>query len=248
MSKLRRAVILAAGRGTRMGEMTAEIPKPMLLVRGRPMLEHVLDNLAAAGLQEFLIVTGYYREKIEQHFRNWRMPLRFQVQEVVNGTGSAALLARDFAGDEPCLVTFGDILCEPAAYTHAAGVLEGHPATQSVLGVKYVADPWQGAAVYADDGGRVTRVVEKPRPGTSTTHWNSAGLFLLAPVAFDYLSRLELSPRGEYELTAIFDKMLHDDLELRISPIEGTWRDVGRPEDLTALNSTPQPPDHPDQH
>jgi NDP-sugar pyrophosphorylase family protein len=245
MSRPRRAVILAAGRGTRMGEMTSDTPKPMLSLRGRPMLEHVLDNLEAAGFNEFLIVTGYHREKIERHFENWRLPIQFRLQEVPNGTGAAARLARPFAGDEPFLLTFGDIICEPAAYLRSMDVIDEHPATRAVLGVKYVDDPWQGAAVYADTEGRITKVVEKPPRGTSSTCWNSAGLFALAPVAFDYLERLELSPRGEYELTGIFDPMLDDGLELRISPIEGAWRDVGRPEDLSALDSFPEPPDHP---
>jgi NDP-sugar pyrophosphorylase family protein len=65
---IERAVVLAAGRGTRMGEITARIPKPMLPVGGRPMLEHVLERLAAAGAREFLLVVGYRREIVERHF------------------------------------------------------------------------------------------------------------------------------------------------------------------------------------
>ncbi|MGD0000426.1 MAG: nucleotidyltransferase family protein [Bryobacteraceae bacterium] len=233
---IRRAVVLAAGRGTRMGEITADLPKAMLNVRGRPMLEHVLDGLATAGIAEFFVVVGYRREMVEAHFRNWRRPIQFQVQEVLNGTGGAARLARDFAGSEPFLLTFGDILCEPPAYEHCARVLEEHPQTVSVLGVRDVDDPWQGAAVYEDDG-TVTRVVEKPPRGTSTTRWNSAGLYAMRPAVFPYLDRLVPSPRNEYELTSIFEMMLQERVELRISAIEGRWRDVGRPEDLEAVNS-----------
>lgn len=68
-SAVRRAVVLAAGRGTRMGEATAELPKPMLAVHGRPMLEHVLENLAGAGVERFVLVVGYRREAILEHFR-----------------------------------------------------------------------------------------------------------------------------------------------------------------------------------
>ena len=118
---IRRAVVLAAGRGTRMGEMTTSVPKPMLPVQGRPMLELVLDRLAEAGVERFLLVVGYQRESIESHFRSWRLPVEFRVQKPVDGTGSAARLAREFAGQEPFLLTFGDILCEPAAYVACAG-------------------------------------------------------------------------------------------------------------------------------
>ena len=113
--------------------------------------------------------------------------------------------------------------------------MEEHPTAGAVLGVRDVDDPWQGAAVY-ETGGRVTRVIEKPPKGTSTTRWNSAGLDGLRPVAFSYLDKLRPSKRGEYEITDIFTMMLNENVEVRISPMEGLWRDVGRPEDLAALN------------
>lgn len=235
---IQRAVVLAAGRGTRMGEITAELPKAMLPVRERPLLEHVLERLAAAGVERFLVVAGYRRELIEAHFRNWRLPIEFRLQDPVDGTGSAALLARDFAAGAPFLLTFGDILCDPPAYVRCARVIERHPATAAVLGVREVDDPWRGAAVYVE-AGKVSKVIEKPPRGTSTTCWNSAGLFALRPLAFEYLARLQPSVRNEYELTAIFDPMLRDNLELRISPIEGNWRDVGYPDDLEAVNANP---------
>ena len=231
-----RAVVLAAGRGTRMGEITADVPKPMLRVHGRPLLEHVLDRLAEAGVREILIVVGYRRELIEQYFRHWRLPVSFREQEVVNGTASAALLARDFIAQAPFLLTFGDILCEPDAYIKCGRVLDKYPGTVAVLGVKSVDDPWRGAAVYVEND-RITKVIEKPPRGTSTTRWNSAGLFGLRPAVFQYLDRVTPSARGEYELTSAFELMLADGRELRISEMQGDWRDVGTPEDLNAANS-----------
>lgn len=228
-------MVLAAGRGTRMGQITQEIPKTMLSVRGRPLLEHVLDNLAAAGAERFLLVVGYRRELIEEYFRNWRLPVEFRVQDPIDGTGSAARLGREFAGREPFLLTFGDILCDPRAYTRCAGVLLANPMTGAVLGVKETDDPWRAAAVYAENE-VVSRVIEKPPPGESTTRWTSAGVYAMRPVVFDYLQQLELSPRGEYELTSIFDAMLRDGVEVRMAAMEGAWRDVGRPEDLEAVN------------
>lgn len=232
---MKKAVILAAGRGTRMGDMTSEIPKPMLLVHGRPILEHVLEGLSSAGVERFLVVVGYRREAIEEHFRRRCFDIQFRVQARVDGTGSAARLARDFAGSDPFFLTFGDILCTPPDYVRCERTLFDHAATRAVLGVKDVEDPWRGAAVYVDEG-VVRKIIEKPPPGTSTTRWNSAGLYAMQPVVFPYLERLEPSARGEYELTSIFDMMLADGLELRISPIEGEWRDIGYPDDLRAVN------------
>ena len=206
----------------------------MLPIGDRPMLEHILERLQDAGIRRFLIVVGYQREDIENHFQDSSFDIEFCVQERVNGTGSAALLARNFVSDNPFLLTFGDILCSPAEYIRAMEALTD--TAGGVLAVKAVDDPWQGAAVYADQG-RITRIIEKPPKGTSTTPWNSAGFYCFRPIVFQYLESLKPSVRNEYELTSAIDQMLADGLEIRISPVAGEWRDVGRPEDLEAVNS-----------
>jgi UDP-N-acetylglucosamine diphosphorylase / glucose-1-phosphate thymidylyltransferase / UDP-N-acetylgalactosamine diphosphorylase / glucosamine-1-phosphate N-acetyltransferase / galactosamine-1-phosphate N-acetyltransferase len=226
------AVLLAAGKGSRMQHLTEDLPKPMLPVAGKPMLEHILDRMRAAGFERFLIVIGYRGEIIKDHFRNYPASINYLRQDPVDGTATAALLAREFAGDGDFLLSFGDILTESSVYAGLRDLLAAHPATQGVLAVKQVEDPWMGAAVY-ETGGVISRVVEKPPRGSSSTSWNSAGLYCFrAPLVFSYLNRVERSERGEFELTAAFDLMLADGLELRTYPILEPWRDVGRPDDL----------------
>jgi NDP-sugar pyrophosphorylase family protein len=221
-----------------MGKMTQEMPKPMLPIQGRPMLEVILERLASSGISRFLIVIGYCGETIQRHFEKTN-PKGSQVdfiwQNPVDGTGSGALLARDFVSQNPFLLTYGDILCESSEYSRASCILLRDPAIVSAVAVKAVDDPWQGAAVYEEQG-RITRIIEKPPKGTSTTKWNNAGLYAFRQPVFGYLERLQPSVRGEYELTSALDTMLADGLDLRISPIEGSWRDIGRPEDLRAIN------------
>ncbi len=219
-----------------MGSFTEQIPKPMLPIQGKPMLEHILQRLSTAGVSEFFIVVGYQHEQIESHFRQYSSPIKFQVQDPVDGTGSAARLARAFTGDDPFLLTYGDILCDSAEYTRCETILQQQPGTSAVLAVKDVDDPWQGAAVY-EVGGRISKIVEKPPQGTSLTRWNSAGFYLFQPVLYNYLDRIQPTARNEYELTSAIELMLGDRLELRISPLQGDWRDVGRPEDLAAVNA-----------
>jgi NDP-sugar pyrophosphorylase family protein len=226
---------LAAGRGTRMGDLTADLPKPMLIAGGRPILERLLDRLVEAGYSEALIVTGYRGELIEDYFRNYRLPLRFVRQPVLNGTATAALLAREFVGEDDFLLTFGDILADAPVYREILDHLRKEPAAEAVLGVKEVDDPYQGAAVYVDPEGRVTRIVEKPPRGASTTHWNSAGIYAFRPSIFEPLQRAPKSARGEYELTSGVSQLIESGKLLRLFPILGQWRDIGRPEDLEAV-------------
>ncbi len=231
--RLNKAVILAAGRGTRMGSLTEDIPKPMLPLRGKPILEHQIERLEAVGIEQVLLITGYKAEFVEGHFN--RQPpasatVVYRRQATPNGTGSAALLARDFVGSDAFLLTFGDILVDQAVYR---ALLERMDRFDAVLTAKHVDDPHRGAAVYTD-GDRVTRLVEKPPPGESETHWINAGIYGFRSAVFNELERIPLSPRGEYELTDAVSRMIANGLAFGLLPIDGFWRDVGRPEDLSA--------------
>src|SRR5882724_2903147 len=230
-----KAVILAAGRGTRMEGLTADLPKPMLPAGGRPILERLLDRLVDAGFSQALIVTGYRAETIEDYFRGYRLPLHFVRQAELTGTATAALLARDFVGADDFMLTYGDILADALCYRGILERLAQDPRIESMLAVKDVDDPFQGAAVYAEPDGRVARIVEKPPRGQSTTRWNSAGIYSFRPSIFGELQRAPESPRGEYELSSAVAQLIEGGKLLRIFPIEGDWRDIGRPEDLEAV-------------
>lgn len=226
-----KAIILAAGRGTRMKSLTDDCPKPMLRVDGRPLLAHVIERMEEAGVREVLVITGYRAELVEQYFAQHppaRAGISYRLQQPQNGTGSAALLGREFAGSDPVLMTFGDILVASQIYRDLADGLEG---AEAVLALKEVDDPYQGAAVYTE-GERVTRIIEKPPQGTSTTRWNNAGIFAFRPSIFTELERVPLSARGEYELTDAIQQLLAGGHVLHWREIKGFWRDIGRPEDL----------------
>ena len=107
------AVLLAAGRGTRMKNLTEEIPKPMLPVAGRPLLEHIVIALRSAGIERFVVIVGYQRERIESHFGDgaaFGVAIAYREQTVRDGTARALLLARDAAESGPFLLGWGDIL------------------------------------------------------------------------------------------------------------------------------------------
>jgi NDP-sugar pyrophosphorylase family protein len=214
-----------------MGALTKDVPKPMLEAGGKPLLEHIVDRVTQAGIKHVLLVVGYRREVIIEHFAASDFDIRYVVQEKLEGTGRAVALGREFAADDPCLVTFGDIVCDVDDYRGMIRRLSDEAV--GVAGAKWVEDPWQGAAIYEDDG-VVTSIVEKPPKGTSSTHWNSAGLYVFRSELFDYLARLAISPRGEYELTSAVANMIADGRRVLLYGVKGDWRDVGRPEDLIA--------------
>ncbi len=232
MPDVHTAVILAAGKGTRMGSLTEQIPKPMIRVAGKPLLEHVLDGLREAGIARAAVVTGYRHELVEEYFQQYPIPISWVHQDQLNGTATAVRLTKDAVGQDAFLLTFGDIWCEPADYRGLIATLVED--TAAVLGVRKVDDPWQGAAVY-EQSGVVGKIVEKPERGTSQTNWNSAGLYCFRPDVFAELDRVQKSARGEYEITSAIEQMIAAEKTLRIYEVRGTWRDVGRPEDLAEM-------------
>src|SRR5262245_35186630 len=146
-----RAVILAAGRGTRLKQVTGDLPKPLLPLHGRPLIDYVLASLRAADFGQFLLVVGYRHELFYARFAA-DSTVHHVLQDPVNGTGSAARLAEPFAANEPFLLMFGDILASPDDLRGVWTRLIEDPEAEAVLGVKHVDDPYQGAAVYQENG------------------------------------------------------------------------------------------------
>ena len=231
---VRTAVILAAGRGTRMGALTAARPKPLLTVQGQSLIERIVRGLATAGITRAVIVTGYLGEQIEAALGDGRdlgVALHYCRQERPEGTARALLLAQSLLGSDPFALSWGDVLVSPGFYRELVSNFATRPCAVC-LAVNEMDDPWRGAAVYVDDQWRVTKLEEKPPRGTATTRWNNAGLFVFDPIVWRYVAMLPASARGEYELPQAITRMVQHGCEVRAVPIRGFWSDVGTPEDL----------------
>jgi len=145
MNTVDQALLLAAGRGTRMGKLTEERPKPLLEIAGLPIMEHVLRGLADVGIARAVIVVGYLGDQIEHYFGDGSgvgMQLTYCLQESQTGTASAALLARPNLAPAPFMMSFGDILCARTNYRKLLAYFKAHPC-DALLGLNPVDDPWE---------------------------------------------------------------------------------------------------------
>lgn len=224
-----RAVVLAAGRGTRMGALTENTPKPMIPINGKPVVEYVMRRMMAGGVTDFVLVTKYLAHKIVEYFGDGDdLGARVEYVEQTDkyGTGAALLAARELARNEPVMMVFADVIVETQVYARAIRIFKETNGA-GVVTLNWVDDPCHGGAVIVDDHHRITGVIEKPPKGQIPSNWNSAGIFVFQPIVFDYLQRLSPSARGEYELPDAMNAMIADGLQLYPSYLEGQWLDVG---------------------
>ena len=236
MAKIEKAVLLAAGRGIRMRELTVELPKPMIEVRGKPVLQHIVEGLRDAGIREFFIIVGYRADAVQNFFGDgsrYKIAIQYATQVVQDGTGRVVDIARNFADNSAFILSYGDILVDPQNYKSIVDLPDD---IEAIITVKRGEDVSKGGAVFLNDQMELVDLREKPKSGEPTSPWYNAGLYAFRPSIFDFIARLEPSPRGEYELTDAIRELAHSGKKVKALELTGEWADVRDPEILAKLN------------
>jgi bifunctional UDP-N-acetylglucosamine pyrophosphorylase/glucosamine-1-phosphate N-acetyltransferase len=233
---MKKAVIMAAGDSTRMLPLSANQPKHLLPIAGKPLIFHTLEALQRAGITEVLIIYGYHKEILSQAIdsQDWgRMTISYVAQEERKGTAHAAGHARDFIGDDVSILMNGDILMGPGSFE---GLISYHQKGnyEMTLSVRPVEDPSAYGIVEVENG-KAVKLIEKPTRDQIVSNLVNAGLYIVGKSLMEAISRTEPSPRGEYEIT--------DSIEMIIErgnvggySLPSWWVDVGKPWDLLEAN------------
>ena len=235
---IEKAVILAAGRGTRMRELTAELPKPMIEVRGKPVLQHIIEGLCDARIDQLLLIIGYRADTVRDFFGDgsrYNIAIRYTTQTVQDGTGRVVDLGHDFVGNRPFVLAYGDILVDSVNYKRAVDLPND---VEAILTVTRGEDVSKGGAVFVNDEMELVDLREKPKPGEPTSPWYNAGLYAFRPSIFDFTAKLKPSPRGEYELTDAIRDLAQSGKKVKALELTGEWADVLDPEILAKLNQS----------
>ena len=238
MTKIDKAVVLAAGRGTRMRELTAELPKPMIEVRGKPVLQHIIEGLRGARIDQLLLIIGYRADAVRDFFGDgsrYNVAIRYTTQTVQDGTGRVVDLGHDFVGNRPFILAYGDILVDSANYKRVVDLPDD---VEAFLTVTRGEDVTKGGAVFLNEEMDLVDLREKPKPGEPTSPWYNAGLYAFRPSVFDFTVKLKPSPRGEYELTDAIRDLAQSGKKVKALELTGEWADVRDPEILAKLNQS----------
>ena len=221
-----KAVIPAAGVGTRLRPHTLTKPKALLPVAGKPILAHIVDDLAAAGVDAFALIVGYKGDAVREWFARERpgLDITYVEQEKRLGLGHAIWTARHVLGDEPFFCILGDTILK-------ADYGELLRAETNLIGVREVEDPRRFGVVELADG-RVRRFVEKPDVPPSNLAIVGAYFFRDAPALWAALDRVvgeDIRTRGEYQLTDALQLMIEDGRAFATVPVVD-WYDCGKAE------------------
>lgn len=223
-----------------MRELTEKLPKPMLQVRGKPVLQHIVEGLREAGLTDFLVVVGWHAEVVKEFFGDGSqlgVRIEYVAQTVQDGTGKVVELARGFTRKEAFVLSYGDILISPENYPRICGALAGG---EAVISVKRSDDVSHGGAVFVNEKFELVDLREKPKQGEPTSPWYNAGVYAFRSSIFDFIAKLERSPRGEYELTDAIRNLALSGRKVQALELVGEWEDVRDPEILARLNRVGQ--------
>lgn len=254
--KIKKAIIPAAGLGTRFLPATKAMPKEMLPILDKPTIQYIVEEAVEAGIEDIIIVTGKHKRAIEDHFDNQKeleMSLKeknklelleavqyssnlanmFYVrQKEQKGLGHAIWTAKQFIGNEPFAVLLGDDIVQ--ADTPAIKQLMNQYETtgKSIIGVQQVNENETHRYGIVDpiesrkDLFSVNRFIEKPRSGTAPSNLAIMGRYILTPQIFDYLGRQEIGASGEIQLTDAIEHLNSEDCVYAYN-FEGERYDVG---------------------
>lgn len=185
---VRTAMLLAAGSATRLGPLAGSIPKPMLDVGGRPLIEHTVRRLARYGVTDIVVNLHRLGDVVRTHFGDgstFGVRVRYSQEDVLMGTAGGVKRAEPLLGREPFIVVYGDNLTT----CRFEALVDFHRAHGGIctIALFWRDDVSPHSAVERTPDGRIVRFVEKPKNEEAPSHWISAGVIVFEPKVFDYI-------------------------------------------------------------
>lgn len=226
-----KVIVPLAGKGTRLLPLTKRVPKPLIKVAGRPVMDYVMDAITGFEIEELLVITGHLKEQVEDYITtHYRIPARFVEQKTLDGTAGAVNLARPYVNG-PVLILFVDTLFEADL-----GVIRTVDA-DGIIWAKEVADYQRFGVIVTDQAGYMTRIVEKP--DTPVSRLANIGLYYIRDwrTLYEGIAHVLNQPRnkGEFYLTDAFQYMIERGRRIATAQVQG-WYDCGKVETLLETN------------
>lgn len=230
-----KAVVLAAGEGSRMWPLAVNKPKHLLPIGTQPLIGHILQALKECSITEVFVVVGYKKDQIKSAIGDglrYGLQVSYVDQPRWTGTASAFNVAFEALGEEPFLGVYGDLWVSAGALQQ---VLDMGSTCSRVMGVVKVSNPAEYGVIQVD-GDKVVKITEKPNTRIAKG-WVNTGIYVLDGEIFSAIKTTGLSKRAEYEVTTSLQRVIDQGREVKAATVwPEDWLDVGRPWDLLEAN------------
>ncbi len=237
MKKIKKAILTGGGRATRLRPITHTLNKHLLPLANKPMIFYAIEKAVEAGVEEIFINTNPGEDQIPKYVGDgghWGIKIKFFEQEGgPQGIAHVVKCAQDFIGDDPFMFYLSDNIILGSLKPLIEQFQNEN--ADCMLAFSKVSDPERFGVPVFDNAGKLVDIIEKP--SNPPNNFAQTGIYFYGPkVFFDVFSKIEKSPRGEYEISSIHSHFLKNNFKVSHKEITGWWKDTGKPEDLIFAN------------
>lgn len=231
-----KALVLAAGKGTRMRPVTDQVSKPLLPLRGRPTLYYILEDLINSGVTEIgIVVSDENSAQIKEFISMSKFKLEKNIEVIVQkkqlGVAHAVKTAKYFLDNQDFILYLGDNLFQSGVKQIISSFLKKDNTT---IAIKEVNDPSKFGVAVIDSLGNLAQIIEKPDYPPSK--YAVSGIYCFKSGIFSSIDKLNPSKRGEYEITDAIEDLLNNNINVNAEIIDGWWIDTGNLHDFLIAN------------
>ncbi|MDI3471774.1 MAG: glucose-phosphate thymidylyltransferase [Thermotogaceae bacterium] len=231
-----KALILCAGKGTRLRPLTFTNAKQLIPVANKPVILYSIENIKNSGIKDIgIVVNSENREAFQEKLgdgSDYGIKITYILQQEPKGLAHAVRISKDYIKDEPFMLYLGDNLIFEDIKEYSEKFLKDDCSASILL--TPVPNPSQFGIAVLDDHGNIMKVVEKPKDPPS--NFAIIGVYFFRKEIFEAIENIKPSWRGEYEITDAIEYLVENGKKVRAHVIYGWWKDMGRPEDLSEAN------------
>lgn len=240
--KINRAVILAGGAGTKLRPYTYEVPKALIPIKGKPLLEYLIENIKQSGISEIIIATGYLGEKIKEYFKNGQkfgVKLTYFQEKKPLQTGGAILKLKNYLKNEPFLVVYGDILTRLSASDLITFHEEYRPTATIALTTSQNPESFGQLKLH---GIKLVNFYQKNKEAGFKSNLIHCGMYVFQPEIFNFFPKNQKS----FLLEDVIETLIKKN-KVNGFVFEEQWFDIGNPENYTEAIKKFLPPNQKSQ-
>ena len=234
-----KGLIPAAGEGNRLKPITLAIPKELLMVGNKAIIEYVIDALKHIGIKEITIVVGWRKHAILDYLGSGErlgINITYVVQDKRDGLGKAVLSGKHIIGNESFMVVLGDNFFYPK--TFLKDILRFHKKfnADATIGVAKINDPARHGIIKPGDDNKIDDIIEKPSTKDAPSSLGAIGIYVFKPIIFEAIKRTKPGYNNEIQLTDSIKLLIQEGKKVYYKEIKGQHIDIGTIEDLRKAN------------